>query len=555
MFPSHGLNYLMARYCNFDADKRYQLADWRIRPLPKEMLYYARSDTHTLLYIYDNLRHELMESGGVDAIKEVFVRSKDVAMATYAKEEWDSEGETREGWRSVWRKWGGEAALGTEERRELSQMKREERLVRALHRWRDGVAREEDESPRYILGAQNLMMLASRAPTKAEGVLACIPPNAAQLKKRTKEIVKLIEEEVKEWEKDQEVKKQKLADGLLRKDADDGESEDVDMDIGEAVARPVDIKQEVARPTAAAAISAISNVAGKVPEVDTSIWAQASTATASTPVPAAAAPRTTIRGAVRSFASNLFGRSAATPASIVPSQQNNNSAKSLASTSSKLFGTSALTSRPSAADSKIDAVKAEFVGQVGGLLSSTLPSSTLFGNAAGEVSDHAAHQPETVAFVPQDQRATLPSTPSETQPNEQAAEEAEESASDKDDYIVISAAKRSKPSPTKKTSQNAEENVAEGPRRRNSRRSVKRNKHCLLTQMASLHPRKSEKKSLRANTILLPHPTPSSPPPIRRRRKVVQRVAKARAIKMKAKRRAQRRKEEERGRRGDLPTA
>ena len=37
-------------------DKRYQLADWRIRPLQNEMLLYARMDTHYLLYMYDVLR-------------------------------------------------------------------------------------------------------------------------------------------------------------------------------------------------------------------------------------------------------------------------------------------------------------------------------------------------------------------------------------------------------------------------------------------------------------------------------------------------------------------
>jgi len=37
-------------------DKRYQLADWRIRPLPEEMLLYARMDTHYLLYMYDLLK-------------------------------------------------------------------------------------------------------------------------------------------------------------------------------------------------------------------------------------------------------------------------------------------------------------------------------------------------------------------------------------------------------------------------------------------------------------------------------------------------------------------
>ena len=37
-------------------DKRYQLADWRIRPLPREMQHYARLDTHYLLYIHDCMK-------------------------------------------------------------------------------------------------------------------------------------------------------------------------------------------------------------------------------------------------------------------------------------------------------------------------------------------------------------------------------------------------------------------------------------------------------------------------------------------------------------------
>ncbi len=38
------------------ADKRFQLADWRARPLNDEMLAYARADTHYLLYCYDKLK-------------------------------------------------------------------------------------------------------------------------------------------------------------------------------------------------------------------------------------------------------------------------------------------------------------------------------------------------------------------------------------------------------------------------------------------------------------------------------------------------------------------
>jgi exosome complex exonuclease RRP6 len=45
------------------ADKKYQLADWRTRPLSDEMIKYAREDTHFLLYIYDCMRKELIEKG------------------------------------------------------------------------------------------------------------------------------------------------------------------------------------------------------------------------------------------------------------------------------------------------------------------------------------------------------------------------------------------------------------------------------------------------------------------------------------------------------------
>ncbi|TKY87592.1 hypothetical protein EX895_003606 [Sporisorium graminicola] len=421
MFPSHGLNYLMARYCSFDADKRYQLADWRIRPLPKEMLYYARSDTHTLLYIYDNLRHELMESGGVDAIRQVFERSKDVAMSTYAKEEWDSEGETREGWRSVWRKWGGEAALGTEDRKEVRQMKKEERLVRALHRWRDSVAREEDESPRYVLGANNLMMLAARAPTSKEGVLACIPPNASGLKKRIDELVKLIATELQEWEKDQEAKKESLSAALLK------ESKEDEMDVGEAVARD-SLQQERA---VSHSISAISHVAATLPHVDPSIWSSAADSTG-TAAPSAAS-RTGMRGAVRSFASNLFGRS--TPPT--PSSSAAAAKPSLNSTMSKLFGTlsgNKPTSTPAAA--KIDAVKAGFIDAVGALVGST---TTTGADVDVPVQD---------AFLPQNQAdPTTPSPAVETVTSQRAAD-TDDDASEKEDFIVVSTTaskKKSKP--------------------------------------------------------------------------------------------------------------
>ena len=54
--PAKGLAYLLQHHCGVTADKTLQRADWRVRPLPEEMLKYAREDTHYLLYIYDCLR-------------------------------------------------------------------------------------------------------------------------------------------------------------------------------------------------------------------------------------------------------------------------------------------------------------------------------------------------------------------------------------------------------------------------------------------------------------------------------------------------------------------
>lgn len=61
-YPHFSLSYLLQKHCNVQAQKQYQRADWRERPLPEEMINYARDDTHYLLYIYDVLRQELAKS-------------------------------------------------------------------------------------------------------------------------------------------------------------------------------------------------------------------------------------------------------------------------------------------------------------------------------------------------------------------------------------------------------------------------------------------------------------------------------------------------------------
>jgi exosome complex exonuclease RRP6 len=44
---------------NFGVNKSLQLSDWTKRPLTKEMIQYARNDSHLLLRIFNNMRKEV----------------------------------------------------------------------------------------------------------------------------------------------------------------------------------------------------------------------------------------------------------------------------------------------------------------------------------------------------------------------------------------------------------------------------------------------------------------------------------------------------------------
>ncbi|KAI8819182.1 ribonuclease H-like domain-containing protein [Fimicolochytrium jonesii] len=166
--PHHGLAHLLKYYCNVETNKAYQLADWRIRPLPKELLKYARSDTHYLLYIYDRMRNELLTLSNPEThnlMRATLTRSAETALKKYEKDIYDSEtGEGPNGWRQTLRKYGG--ALRPEQFA----------LFRAIHAWRDHTAREEDESPRYVLPTHMMFTLADRMPTDQQGILGCCSP-------------------------------------------------------------------------------------------------------------------------------------------------------------------------------------------------------------------------------------------------------------------------------------------------------------------------------------------------------------------------------------------
>ncbi|WFD34135.1 exosome nuclease subunit [Malassezia cuniculi] len=229
--PVHSLAYLLQRYVSVEADKQYQLADWRIRPLPLEMLFYARSDTHSLLYIYDCLRTELLAHGGPHSITEVFERSKATATKVFAKVDWDENGEGRSGWRSLWLNRGGERARASSDENRLELMSKEERLVRALHRWRDSTARVQDEGTHHVLSDKSLVFLAFRAPETAAETLRVLPKSNVIARSHAEEITAVIANETQAW----------IADSKKRGEAAQAQLESIQTDgcadLGEAVAK------------------------------------------------------------------------------------------------------------------------------------------------------------------------------------------------------------------------------------------------------------------------------------------------------------------------------
>ena len=185
-YPQKSLAYLLKTFADFDAAKQYQTADWRIRPLPEEMFNYARSDTHYLLYIYDNLRNELIDKSslsgtGENLVETVMRKSKEVAMQRYERPFYDfSRGSGSTGWYNMLR-------------RTPALFNREQFAVfRAVHQWRDHIARQEDESVQSIMPKHVLYNIARETPMDMPSLLGCSHPMSKLFQQRKADLLGII---------------------------------------------------------------------------------------------------------------------------------------------------------------------------------------------------------------------------------------------------------------------------------------------------------------------------------------------------------------------------
>jgi hypothetical protein len=67
------------------------------------------------------------------------------------------------------------------------------RVFKALYDWRDGLARHEDESPRYVLPNHMMFQIARLTPADADGVLACCNPIPPLVRLHANDLAALIQ--------------------------------------------------------------------------------------------------------------------------------------------------------------------------------------------------------------------------------------------------------------------------------------------------------------------------------------------------------------------------
>lgn len=167
------------------------LSNYHHRPLPEEMFYYARSDTHYLLYIYDNLRNELLSSHTQETpdhalIRQVLDKSKETSLRRHEASIYDAEtGQGSFGWFNM---------LVRQSAGKLS--KEQFSVFRAVHQWRDELARKEDESPLFVMHNAAVFDIARRLPPDPKALHSLLDSGSFLAKRNVSNLFETIAEAI-----------------------------------------------------------------------------------------------------------------------------------------------------------------------------------------------------------------------------------------------------------------------------------------------------------------------------------------------------------------------
>lgn len=163
-----GLGSVLEEEFSIKLEKRYQRANWGIRPLNKAMLDYARLDSHYLIPLRDKLSKLLEHTGLLELAKEDFAR---IAAAV----------ETEPRLENCWRVSGSQ---------DLSPQ--QAAILHELCAYREAQAEEADLPLFKILGNETLLAVAQQAPESMDDLSMVIGMTKRQMDRHGAALLKAV---------------------------------------------------------------------------------------------------------------------------------------------------------------------------------------------------------------------------------------------------------------------------------------------------------------------------------------------------------------------------
>ncbi|RQM26198.1 hypothetical protein B5M09_001958 [Aphanomyces astaci] len=182
-YPRFSLAYLLQTHCGITADKQYQLADWRVRPLDEHMIKYAREDTRYLLYVYEVLKQELLQATPANLLHATLTRSQALCLSVYAKPRVPTPDDVS------YLCFKLKATVGLQVISDTQV-----RVMEHLVGWRDTLARRADESPGYVCPNAVLMKITKGLPSTPAALFRLCNPIPPLVRKHAHDITVLLKQ-------------------------------------------------------------------------------------------------------------------------------------------------------------------------------------------------------------------------------------------------------------------------------------------------------------------------------------------------------------------------
>jgi ribonuclease D len=167
--PGIGLAALLEKYQGLALDKKFQRADWSMRPLEPGMLEYAAADTHTLLPLRDLMEGKLRAAGRFEWAEEEFAISSTVRWGERVAEE---------------------AYLKVKGARLLKP--RALAVLRELFQWREEIAKKLDRATFRVMNPEMLLLLAELQPKEVGALKGIRGISPDQVERRGKELIDAV---------------------------------------------------------------------------------------------------------------------------------------------------------------------------------------------------------------------------------------------------------------------------------------------------------------------------------------------------------------------------